>query len=988
MLKKKVYLRIFFILILSVLCGMSYFYLHDKNIIEVNAKFLNFYVKHKLAKVFPDSEISIGSTTLTWQNKNENFVLSSQDVVIKNTQFGVDITIPQFLLYSKVGILFLWGNYDFSYIDIPKVHVKFYDLDKKIDLSFVENPIKVLKDALFGIMNLNIPILVNNAVLSKSGKKDLEIKQLSVRMNKEYDKNVIDFNIDNDSSFLNMKAYEYYKGVMSFEVTYGNFSTELLGYLGNLGAQLSLYNDLKLSGSAMLRISEDEKITYGNIDIQNLVGDIPCNSVKKCHVHDFKTKLIYQNSVLFLKNFSLLLDQSAVSGMGVVDNEYVNLNFDIDSISPEKLCQYWSVDLYPDLNKWYCSNVKLGKINNVKFQIKGQRGNNPVYDDVSNYKIDAEVKNVTIAFHDSFDPVKIVSGKLSLLNDNFVMTSNNLDFKGMVIGNANLKIENLNDANAVMEISGSSVGDVRQLYNAVDKKEFILLNSDKMFGNSNTEFSFKIFNLLNDKPSDYTSDIHARIDSFKTSGILDTFNVDDAEVDITLHNSDVSLNSHGSMNGYPMSLKMIRSLEGHYKTHYEFTGYISEKNMRELGLIKYTNYSGIVKANLQWDSDNLGTVIGGDVDLSQLHFKIHDVTRDSLPAVLKFSAMFKDRDEIKISDAKILGDKIDIELNGKVGSTIELFLDKVKLWDTDVKAEFKLDKDLFKMKVIGASLNLSSANFSEIMKSESKVKETTIDINVDNVIMKNKVMAYNVNFALDSYEGKYNAIKLTGNFADDSNFYVEYSPIGLQINTDNAGELLRATDILKTINKGTLSFYMYPIKRNDTTYGMFSLTDFHIVNASILAQILTLSSLKGVVNTLNGKGIYFNRLNVPFTYKDDIMNITESWMEGSELGISLGGEVNLNTKIFDIKGQIVPAYVINKIIWQTPILGKLLTGGQSRGVIAIDYKVKGTDKNHDLSVNFMSILTPNLLKRVLKIFDTKLVKKDKDKQELVQSKSA
>ena len=115
MLKKKVYLRIFFILILSVLCSTSYFYLHGKNIIEVNAKFLNFYVKYRLAKVFPGSEISVGSTTLTWQNKNENFILSSQNLVVKNTKFGVEITIPQFLLYSRVGILFLWGNYNFLF---------------------------------------------------------------------------------------------------------------------------------------------------------------------------------------------------------------------------------------------------------------------------------------------------------------------------------------------------------------------------------------------------------------------------------------------------------------------------------------------------------------------------------------------------------------------------------------------------------------------------------------------------------------------------------------------------------------------------------------------------------------------------------------------------------------------------------------------------------------------------------------------------------
>ena len=39
----------------------------------------------------------------------------------------------------------------------------------------------------------------------------------------------------------------------------------------------------------------------------------------------------------------------------------------------------------------------------------------------------------------------------------------------------------------------------KQLYGAVDKEEFISLNSDEMFGDSHTEFNFEIFNLLNNK---------------------------------------------------------------------------------------------------------------------------------------------------------------------------------------------------------------------------------------------------------------------------------------------------------------------------------------------------------------------------------------------------------------------------------------------------------------------------------------------------------
>ncbi|RZB12455.1 DUF3971 domain-containing protein [Ehrlichia minasensis] len=990
MLKKKKFIKLFFILIISIGCGLSYLYIRDKDVIDINAKFLNFYIKHKLATVFPDSEINIGKTTLTWQNKSENFILSSQDLTIKSAKFGANITIPEFLLYSRVGILFLWGNCDFSYIDIPKLHVGFYDIEKKVEVNLIENSIKAIKDILGNAIKLDIPVFISNAVLTKSGKEDLMIKQLNMKINKGYDKNTIDFNLENDNSFVSMTVHEHYKGVMSLEMSYGNFSTKILGYLGNLNTQLPLYENLNFSGDVVLKIDEYDKITYGNVNVQSIKGVIPCVSSHKCYVHDFRTKLVYQNDILSVKNFFVLLDQSKIVANGVIDDENVSLNFNIDAVSPEVLCNYWVTNLYPDLNHWYCTNVKEGKISDLKLQIKGKWDNIFLYNDFSSYNVNADIKNVSIKFNDNFDPVRIVHGKLYLHDNKFVITSNDSSFKEMVVKDGILAIEDLRDTNAVMNISGNSVSNVKQLYLAVDDKEFIPLDDKKIFGNALTNFNFKIFNLLNDDVVDYESDIHTLVESFKADSILGTFDVYNTKVDIVLHDENININAQGHMNGYPMSLKISKNLQNNYKSHYAFTGYISTENVKGLGIFDYENCSGIMKSNLQWNTDGDSTDIAGDIDLAHLKVYFNGLAKQSFNSVVKFSASFKDKNEVKISNASIIGDNIDVELSGKVGNNIELLLNRVKLENTDVKAELKKNEDSITMKMFGKSLDLSAFDFTDVIKGKSALKYANVNVNVDRVIMKNDVVAKDIDFKLDRYDGVYRAIKLTGNFVDSGDFNMEYGPIGLEISTNNAGALLRALNILDVINKGKLSFYMYPINTNDITHGMFSLTNFHLVNASILAQILTLSSLKGVVNTLNGKGIYFNTLNVPFTYQDNLVNIDESWMEGSELGISLGGELNVDTNMFDIKGQIIPAYVINKIIWQTPIIGKLLTGGQSRGVIAIDYKVKGTDKDHDLSVNLMSILTPNLLKRVLQVFDNKLTKKDnvKNKSSVQKTKES
>lgn len=57
-----------------------------------------------------------------------------------------------------------------------------------------------------------------------------------------------------------------------------------------------------------------------------------------------------------------------------------------------------------------------------------------------------------------------------------------------------------------------------------------------------------------------------------------------------------------------------------------------------------------------------------------------------------------------------------------------------------------------------------------------------------------------------------------------------------------------------------------------------------------------------------------------------------------------------------------------------PVIGKLLTGGKSRGIVSTDYKASGDDKNNNVSVDLISSLTPNLLKRLLGVFDRIMTK--------------
>jgi len=68
---------------------------------------------------------------------------------------------------------------------------------------------------------------------------------------------------------------------------------------------------------------------------------------------------------------------------------------------------------------------------------------------------------------------------------------------------------------------------------------------------------------------------------------------------------------------------------------------------------------------------------------------------------------------------------------------------------------------------------------------------------------------------------------------------------------------------------------------------------------------------------------------------------------------------------------VVPAYTINRIIGQIPLLGQILTGGDNEGMFAATYSLKGPLADPEVSVNPLSALAPGLLRKFFGVFSDK-----------------
>ena len=140
--------------------------------------------------------------------------------------------------------------------------------------------------------------------------------------------------------------------------------------------------------------------------------------------------------------------------------------------------------------------------------------------------------------------------------------------------------------------------------------------------------------------------------------------------------------------------------------------------------------------------------------------------------------------------------------------------------------------------------------------------------------------------------------------------------------------------------------------------------EFDVLDAPILARLLTVASLEGIGNLLGGDGIAFEQLEAPFAVRNELLQLGRGRLYGSQLGLTFEGWVNLANDTLDLEGTIVPLYGVNWTIGQIPIIGRLLRGSEGEGAFAFTYGIRGPVGDPAIRVNPLSALAPGFLREL------------------------
>jgi hypothetical protein len=188
----------------------------------------------------------------------------------------------------------------------------------------------------------------------------------------------------------------------------------------------------------------------------------------------------------------------------------------------------------------------------------------------------------------------------------------------------------------------------------------------------------------------------------------------------------------------------------------------------------------------------------------------------------------------------------------------------------------------------------------------------------------------------------------------------------LVFRSDDLGSTLGLLDITDKIVGGRVTVTGQAVDRagKEVLLGHIEGADYSLVRAPLFARILSLPSFSGPGDMLAGSGIPFSTLRGDFAYSDDHLAVENLLAYGGAIGVTSNGAVDLSRDQLDLQGTIVPAYALNSVIGNIPVIGSLLLGGEGQGLFAANYRVTGSGSDPQVSVNPLSALAPGFLRRL------------------------
>lgn len=191
----------------------------------------------------------------------------------------------------------------------------------------------------------------------------------------------------------------------------------------------------------------------------------------------------------------------------------------------------------------------------------------------------------------------------------------------------------------------------------------------------------------------------------------------------------------------------------------------------------------------------------------------------------------------------------------------------------------------------------------------------------------------------------------------------------ISVTSGDAGAVARFADLYDNMNAGLLNLKLKA--RGNDWVGSLDIRNFQLRNEERLQSMVSTpvgqdgQSLNSAVKRdIDVSSPRFQRGFAALVYRNGSLSVANGVLRGEQIGATFQGKLRDAAGNMDMTGTFMPAYGLNRLFGELPLIGAILGNGRDRGLLGITFKLEGAFDKPRLTVNPLSLIAPGVFRQI------------------------
>ncbi|OUR76640.1 hypothetical protein A9Q83_13800 [Alphaproteobacteria bacterium 46_93_T64] len=655
---------------------------------------------------------------------------------------------------------------------------------------------------------------------------------------------------------------------------------------------------------------------------------------------------------------------------------------------------YWPYSAAADAYKWVSTNISDGHASDITFRVDlpvGVLESGKIPDKAIEFKF--SFQGVSTDYYSPLPKVRNIKGQAILTEKQIHVFDLVGEVHGLAVPTGDVLLYDFDKDTQTADITLSVIGESRKIFEFLDKEPLGFstpygIVPAKMTGVGKVDAQF-VFPLKDDLTLERVNfEAKGQFENAFIPNVFEDMSLSNADMAVLVTPEKLTVKGTGNIQNTQANISFQSWFKGKRAgdRRYEVVAKLDDKARAELGLIDTPYLKGSVGASVGVDLKGDGKALGVvTLNLLESTLDIPEI-KLSKPVGVRglFGAQFQTdgKGNTKLSNIRLSSENMELVGEAELDDAglLNFSASKLAFGKNDLSLIIsRRNPKTYNVTVNGRTLDLfpfmesdDAANDNKADKKESPEKDDlnfNVNLAIENALLDDGLSLTSVagyaNYSNGLVSNSEIVAKLEG--AHEVKFSITPQSNGrhLTFTSMQAGTFLRGIDVYDNSREGTLSVIadIDDTKEDSVVSGQVKIEKMRIIDAPVLGKILTIGSLTGIVELLQNDGMTFDTIEGPFTYTNGLIT-TKNFRAVGAIGLTFSGKVDQDNGTIDGFGTVIPAYTLNSILGNIPILGRLLVGREGEGIFGFSYKLKGESDNPTITVNPVSAFAPGILRRM------------------------